>query len=304
MRIVCLSAEAADVCARLGAWDDVIAVSAFASQRGLAPRPVIGGFATTDCDRVAALRPDLVICFSDVQAEIAAQLIRHGCTVLTTNQRTLAEIGDAIRLIGRAIDRPIEGERLVRKFLDELEALEDRGGGGESRLTADERAIAPSVLGEASRSSTDGAVPSNSPSKIDPEKSPVPKPRVYFEEWPAPLISGIAWVGELIERCGGEDVFATRRGRASKERTVTPEEIIAANPDIIIASWCGRRVDIAAIRSRPGFAKIRAVQDGQIHTIDSDLLLQPGPRILEGAREFCRILNAWRAYLLVPPNSP
>ncbi|EDY18817.1 periplasmic binding protein [Chthoniobacter flavus Ellin428] len=260
MRIVCLSAEAADVCARLGAWDDVLAVSAFASQAGLAPRPVIGGFSTTDCDRVAALRPDLVICFSDVQAEIAAQLIRRGCTVLTTNQRTLAEIAEAIRLIGRAIGHVADAERLAAEFLEELEALE--------------------------------------------ETDPASKPRVYFEEWPDPLISGIAWVGELIERCGGVDVFATRRGRASTERRVTPAEVIAANPDIIIASWCGKRVDIDAIRSRPGFAKIRAVQDKQIHAIDSDLLLQPGPRVLEGAREFCRILNAWRACLLVPPNSP
>src|SRR5581483_1229241 len=105
MRIICLSAEAADICARLGAWDDVVAVSAFASQAGLAPRPVIGGFSTTDADRVAASRPDLVICFSDVQADITAQLIRRGCNVLTTNQRTLVEIAEAIRLIGGAIGR-------------------------------------------------------------------------------------------------------------------------------------------------------------------------------------------------------
>lgn len=109
MRIVCLSAESADICARLGAWDDVIAVSAFASQEGLAPRPVIGGFSTADVDRIAGLSPHLVIAFSDVQAEMAAQLIRAGCTVLATNQRTLAEIAQTIRLIGRAIDRSAAG---------------------------------------------------------------------------------------------------------------------------------------------------------------------------------------------------
>ncbi|MDR3402556.1 MAG: ABC transporter substrate-binding protein [Chthoniobacter sp.] len=259
MRIVCLSAEAADICARLGAWDDVVAVSAFASQAGLAPRPVIGGFSTSDCERVAALRPDLVICFSDVQADIAAQLIRLGCPVLTTNQRTLAEIAETIRLIGGAIGRAADAERVAAQFLDELETL---------------------------------------------RSAAAPRPRVYFEEWPEPLISAIGWVGELIEHCGGVDVFAARRGRASRERVVAPEEVIAADPEIIIASWCGQRVDIGALRARPGFSAIRAVQDGQIHAIPSDLLLQPGPRVLEGGREFRRILDAWRACIPATSHPP
>lgn len=259
MRIVCLSAEAADVCARLGAWDDVVAVSAFASQAGLAPRPVIGGFSTTDCDRVVELHPDLVICFSDVQADIAAQLIRRGCTVLATNQRTLEEIAGAIRLIGRTIGRAVAGERLAAEFNTTLEVLKNFAS---------------------------------------------TQPRVYFEEWPDPMISGIGWVGELLELCGGIDVFAARRGRASRERVVEVEDVIATNPDIIIASWCGKRVDLDAIRSRLGFAKLRAVQDGQIHEIDSALLLQPGPRVLEGAREFRRILDAWRACVPASPPSP
>jgi iron complex transport system substrate-binding protein len=249
VRIVCLSAEAADVCGRLGAWEDVVAVSAFASQEGRAPRPVIGGFSTVDADRVAALGPDLVICFSDVQAEIAAQLIRRGCTVLATNQRTLGEIAEAIRLIGRAIGRAVDGETLADHFLEAVKALKD--------VTE-------------------------------------PRPRVYFEEWPDPLISGIGWVGELIEQCGGIDVFAGRRGRASRERTVSIAEVIAADPEIIVASWCGRRVDTGAIRARPGFPAIRAVQEDEIHAIDSGWLLQPGPAVLDGARELQRIFEAWR----------
>ena len=249
MRIVCLSAEAADICARLGAWDEVVAVSAFAAQTGLAPRPVIGGFSKTDCHRVADLSPDLVITFSDVQADIAAQLVRGGCTVLATNQRTLQEITATIRLIGGAIGRTTAAERLAAKFRDELSTL---------------------------------------------KSAATPHPRVYFEEWPDPLISGIGWVGELIELCGGLDLFAARRGRASRERVVEPQEVIAADPDIMVASWCGRRVDINAIRTRPGFSNIRAAQEDQIHVIDSDLLLQPGPRILEGGRELLRIFEAWR----------
>jgi len=259
VRIVCLSAEAADICARLDAWDDVVAVSAFASQSGLAPRPVIGGFSTTDCERVAALQPDLVICFSDVQADIAAQLVRRGCAVLTTNQRTLVEITDTIRLIGGAIGHTSAADHVAAQFLEDLEAL---------------------------------------------KSSASPQPRIYFEEWPDPLISAIGWVGELLEHCGAVDIFAARRGRASRERVVTPGEVIAADPDIIIASWCGRKVDIDAIRARPGFSRIRAVEDAQIHAIPSDSVLQPGPGVLEGAREFRRILDAWRACIPATSHPP
>jgi len=254
VRIVCLSAEAADICVRLGAWDDVVAVSAFASQDGLPPRPVVCGFSHADADRVAGFAPDLVIGFSDVQADIAAQLIRRGCTVLVTNQRTLAEIADAIRLIGRAIGRAEAAEDLATEFLSEVASLAEAAE---------------------------------------------PRPRVYFEEWMDPLISGIGWVGELVEHCGGIDVFASRRGRTSRERQVEPEEVIASNPDIIVASWCGRRVDREAIRARPGFSGIGAVQAGEIHAIDSDVLLQPGPAILAGARELKRIFDAWRRHACI-----
>jgi iron complex transport system substrate-binding protein len=128
---------------------------------------------------------------------------------------------------------------------------------------------------------------------------------VYFEEWPEPQISAIGWVGELIELCGGVDIFAARRGRASRDRAVEPAEVIAANPDIIIASWCGKPVDLGAIRARRGFAEIRAVQNEQVHAIESDLLLQPGFRVLEGGRELRRIFDAWRrACIAAVPHSP
>ncbi len=250
MRIVCLSAEAADICAKLGAWGEIIAVSAFAFQKDLPPRPVIGGFSTADVGRVAALQPDIVITFSDVQADMAAELIRLGCTVLATNQRTLREIPDAIRLIGAAIGRAGAGETLAAEFLRDHALLH-----------------------------TDIA----------------PKPRVYFEEWPDPPISAIGWVGELIEWCGGEDVFAARRGRAASERAVEFDEIVAANPDILLASWCGKKVDLESIRRRPGFDVISAVRLGELHALDSSNLLQPGPRVLEGARTLRYIFDDWRA---------
>jgi len=248
-RILCLSAEAADICARLGAWDRVVAVSAFASQAGLERRPVIGGFSSCDIERALSFSPDLVIAFSDVQAGIAAEFIRAGCTVLATNQRTLVEIEETIRLIGRTIGLPEKGAKLARDFRAGLDSVACHEG---------------------------------------------PHPKVYFEEWPDPAVSGIGWVGEIIELAGGVDIFAERRGGKAAARTVVWEEILRAEPDIILASWCGKPVDVSSIAKRPGFEALQAVKDGHIYALDSDIILQPGPRLIEGAREVRRILDRWR----------
>jgi len=239
-RLVCLSAESADLCARLGVWDHVVGVTAYADQTGLARKPIVGGFSKADAAKIAALSPDLVFTFSDVQAEITAELIREGCTVLATNPRSLAEIADSVRWIARTVGRSTEGEALLDEVRRELAAL---------------------------------------------RWEPLSRPRVYFEEWPDPLISGIGWVSELIERCGGTDIFAHRRAKAARERSVSPDEVIAAAPDIIFASWCGKPVDLATTRTRPGWEAIPAVQNNRIFEIASADIFQPGLRLLHGARE-------------------
>jgi iron complex transport system substrate-binding protein len=249
MRMICLSAESADICAKLGAWENVVAVSAYASQVGLARKPVVSSFSKADLAKVAAYQPDLVITFSDVQAEIAAAMIREGITVLATNQRTLTEISATIRLIGGAIGRPDEAAELAGDFMRELEALKFAG----------ER-----------------------------------RPRIYFEEWPDPMTSGIAWVSEIIEWVGGIDICANQRGSAARERQVNRELILAADPEIIIASWCGKPVDFATIRAREGFEHLDAVRTGRMYEIHSDLLLQPGPRVLDGARAIRKVIDQWR----------
>ncbi|MHA3773476.1 ABC transporter substrate-binding protein [Verrucomicrobiota bacterium sgz303538] len=248
MRIICLSAESADICARLGAWDDVVAVTTYAPQSGLERRPIVSGFSIADADRIAAFTPDLVITFSDVQAEIAAKLVRVGLTVLATNQRTLGEIVRTIRLIGGAIGRTGEAEKVAVQFQRELDAL---------------RTVR----------------------KV--------RPQVYFEEWPEPLISGIGWVSELIELTGGDDVFRHRCSKGAKAREVTVDEIAATDPEISVGSWCGKPVNIEEIAARPGFGCIAAVCSRQIHALDSDIILQPGPRLLDGARALKQIFDAW-----------
>lgn len=235
MRIVCLSAETADLCARLGAWEDVVAVSAYADQSGLPTRPVATGFSSGDAERVLRFEPDLVLGFSDVQADLAAALIRGGATVLVTNQRTLSETADAMRMIARAIGR--DGDALVAEF---------------------ERELTPVTV-----------------------QRPL-RPRVYFEEWPDPPIAGIGWVGELIERAGGIDLFADRRGKSAKSRLVSDAEVLGRSPDVIVASWCGKPVNTGSLRAR--FAETPAGRSGQIHEIRSADILQPGFSLVRGFR--------------------
>jgi len=246
-RYVCLSAESAEILAQIGAWEEVAGVSAYIDQTGRERKPVISGFARADVQRIAALQPDLVFTFSDVQAEITAELLRAGCQVLATNPRSLANIEESIRLIARTVGYEVEGLRVAAHFRHELEGL--------------------------------GLVPAR-------------RVRVYFEEWPEPMISAIGWVGELIELCGGIDVFAARRGPASRDRVITSEEVISAAPELIVASWCGKPVDLAAIRARLGWDAIPAVRNDRLFALDSDDLLQPGPRLLQGGRELARLIQA------------
>jgi iron complex transport system substrate-binding protein len=118
---------------------------------------------------------------------------------------------------------------------------------------------------------------------IEPAHVPAgtPRPRVWFEEWDEPLISGIGWASELIHRAGGEDVFAhLAREPSAKDRVVSPEAVVATAPDVILASWCGKKVRPERIAARPGWDGIPAVRAGRIHEIKSPLILSPGPAAL------------------------
>jgi iron complex transport system substrate-binding protein len=247
-RIACLSAESADICERLGASDRVVAVSAFAPRTVRTGRKIIGGFSTANLPELLTLEPDLVITFSDVQAQISADLIRGHCTVLATNQRSLADISRAILLIGRAIGCAPEADLLAADFKHRLQAF---------------------------------------------RRDSVERPRVYFEEWDEPLISGIGWVSEIIHLVGGLDVLSQPAAKASKEREVSTEIVCKADPQIILASWCGKPVDLQKIAKRPGWSEISAVKTNQIYAIDSADILQPGPSILAGVERISELVRRW-----------
>ena len=246
-RIVCLSAEAADWLWRIGAWERVVGVTAFfVPPPGAPPKPRVSGFSSANLDQIIELKSDLVITFSDVQANLAAELMRSGLNVLATNQRTLAETEATLALLARGVGCEREAERRLQEFRERLE----------------------------------------------PNAKSASRPRVYFEEWNDPLISGIAWVSELIERAGGEDIFPELRAkRSAPERVVSPEQVLHANPDIILASWCGKPVKAAAIASRPGWKDLAAVRQGRICDIASADILQPGWRLIHGYERLKSIIR-------------
>ncbi len=252
-RVVCLTEETTETLYRIGAGDLVVGVSGFTVRPPEARRkPRVSSFLSADAEAILALRPDLVVGFSDLQADIARDLVRRGVPVLVTNQRSVAEILQTIRLVTAAVGRAEAGA-----------ALADALSAGLSRL-ADAAAGLPR------------------------------RPRAFFEEWPDPLIAGIRWVSELLELCGGEDVCAeSRASHAAKGRIFEPAEVARRDPEVVIASWCGKKARREAIVARPGFAGTRAVRDDQLYEVKSAVILQPGPAALtDGAAQLAVILAA------------
>jgi iron complex transport system substrate-binding protein len=239
-RIVCLPEETVETLYLLGEQDRIVGVSGYAVRppRVRHEKPRVSAFISADIPKILALEPDLVLAFSDLQADISAELIRAGVAIHVFNQRDVAGILAMIRTLGALVG--------AADRADELAA------GYEERL--------------ASMAST---------------ARPSPRPKVYFEEWDDPLISGIGWVSELIEIAGGEDILPDLRLRqAAKDRIILPDVVRAAAPDVILASWCGKKVVPDKIRKRPGWSEIPAVRNDRLVEIKSPLILQPGPAAL------------------------
>ncbi len=239
-RIVCLTEETVETLYLLGEEDRIVGVSGYAVRpaRVRQEKPRVSAFTSADIPKILALEPDLVLCFSDLQARIAAELIAAGVAVHVFNQRDIAGILAMIRTLGALVDAADKAAALAESLRRRLDAVAAAARGRQ-------------------------------------------KPRVYFEEWDEPMISGIGWVSELIEIAGGEDIFADLRARAAaSDRIVTPQAVAEAAPDVILASWCGKRVVPEKIRARPGFGGIPAVRNGRIVEIKSPLILQPGPAAL------------------------
>ena len=239
-RIVCLTEETTETLYLLGEGDRVVGISGYTVRPPEArSKPKVSAFINARFEKIEALRPDLVLGFSDLQADISAELIRRGYPVMTFNQRSIAEILQTIRMIGALVGA---GDRAAALAVRLETGLDD------IRRSA--------------------------------QRLPV-RPRVFFEEWDDPLISGIQWVEELVEVAGGEPIFPElRNARLGRERIVAPAEVARRDPQVIVASWCGKAVKTRTIVEREGWDRVSAVRNGHIFEIKSTYILQPGPAAL------------------------
>jgi iron complex transport system substrate-binding protein len=245
-RIVCLTEETTETLFLLGQGSRIVGVSGYTVRPPEArAKPKVSAFLSAKFAKIEALRPDLILAFSDLQADLVAELIRRGLTVVAFNQRTVAEILQMIRMLGGLVGCQREAGDLVDRLETDLERVRCSAARFPRRL------------------------------------------RTFFEEWDNPLISGIRWVEELVHIAGGDPVFPELADRGlAKERVVDPADVARRDPEVVFASWCGKKVKKAAIRSRPGWEQVSAVRDGRLFEVKSTYILQPGPACLtEGVRQ-------------------
>ena len=250
-RIVCLSAEHVEICYALGAGERVVGVPGTAHRPPEArDKPRVGGFTSFRADKIRQLEPDLVLAFSDLQADISAELIRAGLPLFCSNPRSVDDVLGTILMVGGLLGRDEAARDLVQDMRDEIRQVREF-------------------------------------SSVWPDR-----PRVYFEEWHDPLIAGIRWVSEIIEIAGGRDIFPELRERPlARDRVVDAAEIARRDPQIILASWCGKPVDVKSIRTRPRWESVSAVRTGHIHEVDGADILSPGPSLMVGLRQIHEIIQ-------------
>jgi len=287
-RIVCLTEETAETLYRLGEGDRVVGVSAYAVRPPeIKGKPRVSAFINANFDKIEALHPDLILAFSDLQADIVRELVRRGHAVYAFNQRSVGEILQMIRVVGALVGAADKGYALAARLERDLDAIRGQTG---VRLGSDRGQTGVRLGSDWGQT---GVRPESDPS-LTPGRRPR-RPRVFFEEWPDPLISGIRWVEELVEIAGGDPIFPELRDKPlGKDRIVNAAEVIARNPDVIVASWCGKPVKRDVIAARPGWHRINAVAAGRIHEVDSTIILQPGPASLtDGVRALREILAGY-----------
>jgi iron complex transport system substrate-binding protein len=238
-KIICLTEESVETLALLGRLDLVAGVSIFVKRPLEAQNlPKVSAFTNSKIDTIVDMKPDLVLGFSDIQKDIARDLIGAGLNVWIANHRSLQETLDYVLLLGRLVGEETRAQALVDGWEQKLDRIRQRTAQWTSR------------------------------------------PKVYFEEWDEPQISAIRWVSELIEVSGGEDIFAERStAKLAQGRFCSAEEVVKRRPDIIFGCWCGKRVKLASFAARPGWEQVPAISAGQVHELEPEIFLQPGPAL-------------------------
>ncbi len=254
-RIVCLTTETVEVLYALGEQSRIVGISGYTTRPAIArkEKPKVSAFITAKIDKILALKPDLVLGFSNLQADIASALIKAGVEVHVFNQRSVDEILRMILTTGMLVGALEKAQALVAELMQTIATV---------RETA----------------------------KLLPRK-----PIVYFEEWDEPMMCSIRWAAELIEMAGGQDCFPELMSQQSAaNRIVTPQQVLARMPDIIIGSWCGKKFEAAQVMARPGWCNIPAVKNDFVREIKSADILQPGPSVItHGLLQLERIIQEW-----------
>lgn len=255
-RIVCLTEEPTEVLYALGEEHRIAGISGFTVRppRARKEKPKVSAFTSAKIGEILKLEPDLVIGFSDIQADIARDLIKAGVEVWISNHRSVAGILAYIRRLGAMVGAAEKADAYARKAEQHIAEIEARA------------ALLPR------------------------------RPKVYFEEWDEPLITGIRWVAELVRIAGGDDVFPHQAGESLARHRIleNPDRVIEQAPDIILGSWCGKRFRPERVAARAGWEAIPAVHDGELHEIKSPLILQPGPAALfDGLDAIHAVIGRW-----------
>jgi len=259
-RIVCLTEETTEWLYLLGQERRIVGISGYTVRpaRARQEKPKVSAFLSAKIDKILALQPDCVFGFSDLQADIAALLIRQGVQVTVFNQRSVAEIFSMMYQVAAMVGEAAQG-------LERIAAMQQ----GLDQMRTDVAAL---------------------------EAQGARRPRVFFEEWDVPHISAIRWVSELMGIAGGDDIFPELAHESLGKNRIIADgaEIVRRNPDIIIGSWCGKKFRPETVAARPGWAQVAAVRDGALFEIKSPLILQPGPAALtDGVAALHRICRDW-----------
>lgn len=256
MRVICLTEETTEVLYALGAEDLIVGISGFTVRPPEArkTKPKVSTYLDAKFDEILALEPDVVFTWSDLQADISAELVRRGVEVICFNHRSVDGIIEMVRRLGGYVGLRERADVYADQLARGVELAAERGA---------RRAV---------------------------------RPKVYFELWYDPLITGIRWVSELIEVCGGDDIFAEHRVfSGAKERILAdPLEPVRRDPDVMVASWCGKMFKPDVVRARTGWESFRPALDGELHEIESPVILQPGPAALtDGIEALMGIFDRW-----------
>jgi len=255
-RIVCLTEEPTEVLYAIGEEHRIVGISGFTVRppRARKEKPKVSAFTSAKIGEILKLEPDFVVGFSDIQADIARELIAAGVEVWISNHRSVAAILDYVRRLGAIVGAADKGDALAQRLEDNLRKVENAAAQLRRR------------------------------------------PRVYFEEWDEPMISGIRWVAELVRSAGGDDIFPELAAESLGRKRILADggEVVRRAPDIIFGSWCGKKFRPDKVAARPGWAQIPAVRDGELHEIKSPLILQPGPAALsDGIAAIQRVILDW-----------